>query len=67
MSEELETRKIIVHKYLKNINFSRRLIAKSLNLPQSTVNRTIKRFQHSQSIKKNKDLVVLALQLAKKC
>ena len=50
MPKELESRKVIVHKYLENTNVSRRMIAKSLNLPQSTVNRTINRFLDSQSI-----------------
>jgi transposase len=52
MSNELETRKIIVHKYLENTKISARMIAKSLNVSQLTVHRTIKRFKDSQSIER---------------
>lgn len=49
-SKELETQKIVVHKFEENPAVSARSIAKMLKLPQTTVSGIIKRFKETKSV-----------------
>lgn len=47
---EIEIRKIILHKYLENSLASHRSIANTLNLSQSQVSCTLKRYKETNSV-----------------
>ena len=54
LSKQLETRKLVVDKYLENPQNSLRNIAKALKLNQKTVSNTINQFLATQSIERKK-------------
>lgn len=52
MSTELQRRKLILHKYMKNEGLTIRKIAKKVNLPNSTVGKVLKNFKERLTIER---------------
>ena len=51
---ELSNRKLILNKYLENTTLSGSSIAKTLNLPTSTVKSVLKRYKESFTVEKTR-------------